>query len=244
MAATQAPLPGGGALPSKRILTCRSLPLSCHPFTQVLEVTQVGRSRQPGGSGTAQFYTHTPAGGAAPASNLLAALQAAAAVSGDAGGVAVAPAGAAAPGLPPTASAGSFVRVLGGSGNASLPAMLLSGAHGVGVGVGVGVGAAPAGRVNAGSSHRVPPPRTLVYPSSPRLPPSPPCCPAPCCAQGLTPPSEARPSRPSLTPWTRWMQAASSRRRWCWRAPRTLWRWASPPTRRPQLSFCLSTTPP
>lgn len=89
---------------------------------QVLEVTQVGRARQP--SGSVQLYAHGPAGG--PSTEFLAALQAAAANSSQAGGpssVGVAGAIAAAPGLPPTASAGSFVRV----GGASLPAVLLSG---------------------------------------------------------------------------------------------------------------------
>ena len=92
------------------------------PDLQVLEVTQVGRARQPGGG--VQLYAHGPAGGPPP--ELLAALQAAAANSSGAGGpgsVSVSPASAATPGLPPTASAGSFLRV----GGAGVPAVLLSG---------------------------------------------------------------------------------------------------------------------
>lgn len=96
-------------------------PASLQP--QVLEVTQVGRARRP--DGKVQLYTHTPVaggGGVGPHAELLAALAAAAANTSEQR-VAVSPAGAAAPGLPPTASAGSFVRV----GGATLPAVLVSG---------------------------------------------------------------------------------------------------------------------
>jgi len=82
----------------------------------------VGRARQP--SGSVQLFAHGPTGG--PPADLLAALQAAAANSSQGGGpasVSVSAASAATPGLPPTASAGSFVRV----GGASVPAVLLSG---------------------------------------------------------------------------------------------------------------------
>ncbi|KAL4433984.1 hypothetical protein ABPG75_000425 [Micractinium tetrahymenae] len=106
----------------------------------VLEVGPVGRARPTATAGQrslsedeggVSLYAHTPAGGAAAASDVLAALQAAAVnASAMAGlGVSVAPASAALPGLPPTASAGSFVRVLSGSGtnaSSSLPAVLLS----------------------------------------------------------------------------------------------------------------------
>ncbi|PRW57704.1 nicastrin isoform X2 isoform A [Chlorella sorokiniana] len=88
----------------------------------VLEVNQVGRARQP--SGTVQLFAHGPAGG--PPADFLAALQAAAANSSQGGGpasVSVAAASAATPGLPPTASAGSFLRV----GGPSVPTVLLSG---------------------------------------------------------------------------------------------------------------------
>ena len=83
----------------------------------------MGRARQAGDG--VRFYAHTPAPGTGgPPAELLAALQAAAGNTTEpSGGVAVAPASAAAPGLPPTASAGSFVRV----GGASVPAVLLSG---------------------------------------------------------------------------------------------------------------------
>ncbi len=82
-------------------------------------------------AGGVSLYAHTPAGGATAAAGVLGALQAAArnasAVVGTS--VSVAPASAALPGLPPTTSATSFVRVLQGSGgNASSapPAVLLS----------------------------------------------------------------------------------------------------------------------
>lgn len=90
----------------------------------------MGRSRR--GDGRVQLYTHTPAagGGAAadPQAGLLAALQTAAAATPK---TAVSPASAAAPGLPPTASAGAFVRLGGGGGGKpagkAVPAVLLSG---------------------------------------------------------------------------------------------------------------------
>ncbi|KAL4441829.1 hypothetical protein ABPG77_003745 [Micractinium sp. CCAP 211/92] len=106
----------------------------------VLEVGPVGRAR-PGAAGAQRMlaedaggvslYAHTPAGGATAAAGVLGALQAAASnVSAVVGtSVSVAPASAALPGLPPTTSAASFVRVLQGSGgNASSapPAVLLS----------------------------------------------------------------------------------------------------------------------
>jgi hypothetical protein len=93
---------------------------------QVLEVTQVGRAARDGPNGTLQLFAHTPKGGAEPAAHaeLLSALQAAAAAGG---GATVSPAGAQAPGLPPTASAGSFVRVGDPARNGSLPAALLAG---------------------------------------------------------------------------------------------------------------------
>jgi hypothetical protein len=102
----------------------------------VLEVTQVGRALQ-SSHGPVQLYTHTPdrggAGGGSPADEILDALQAAAAASSGAapGGVTVSPAGAATPGLPPIASAGSFVRLTNSGGDSaaapSLPAVLLAG---------------------------------------------------------------------------------------------------------------------
>lgn len=105
----------------------------------VLEVGPVGRARPSAadgqrtlveGAGVA-LYAHMPAGGASAAAGVLSALQAAASSASAAAGlsVGVAQASAALPGLPPTASAGSFVRVLqGGGANASSapPAVLLS----------------------------------------------------------------------------------------------------------------------
>lgn len=82
-------------------------------------------------AGGVSLYAHTPAGGATAAAGVLGALQAAASNASAVAGtsVSVAPASAELPGLPPTASAASFVRVLQGSdGNASSvpPAVLLS----------------------------------------------------------------------------------------------------------------------
>lgn len=121
-----------GMMGSKRLLwelstaasnsSLAGLGLTNGSLAGVLEVDQVGRARQP--SGAVQLFAHSPAGG--PPADFLAALQAAAANSSQGGGpasVSVAAASAAAPGLPPTASAGSFVRV----GGASVPAVLLSG---------------------------------------------------------------------------------------------------------------------
>ncbi len=95
----------------------------------------MGRARQDKSSkgSTVQLYTHTPTPDSSdPATaELLPALQAAALASqAGTGTVALSPAGKTAPGLPPTASAGSFVRVTGGGsggGSSKLPAVLLSG---------------------------------------------------------------------------------------------------------------------
>lgn len=90
---------------------------------QVLEVTQVGRTRRP--DGTLQLYAHTPTPGgtaADPHAALVAALRGAAGNTSEARVTVSAPS-AAVPGLPPTASAGSFVRV----GGAAVPAALLAG---------------------------------------------------------------------------------------------------------------------
>lgn len=121
-----------GMMGSKRLLwelstaasnsSLAGLGLTNGSLAGVLEVDQVGRARQL--SGAVQLFAHSPAGG--PPADFLAALQAAAANSSQGGSpasVSVAAASAAAPGLPPTASAGSFVRV----GGASVPAVLLSG---------------------------------------------------------------------------------------------------------------------
>lgn len=83
----------------------------------------MGRTRLP--DGTLQLWAHTPAPGGAPAgphADLVAALRAAAANTSEVR-VAVSAPDAAVPGLPPTASAGSFARV----GGPALPAALLAG---------------------------------------------------------------------------------------------------------------------
>ena len=101
---------------------------------QVLEVGQVGRARQHGG-GIQQLYAHYPrgssgagGGGDSPPAELLRALEAAAGSATEVGpgGVGLERASKVTPGLPPTASAGSFVRVAPGSSGGPVPAVLLS----------------------------------------------------------------------------------------------------------------------
>jgi nicastrin len=111
--------------------------VSSRPLLQVLEVGPVGRAQRHGGG--IQLYAHYPRdtssssgdGGYSPPAELLGALEAAAGSATEVGpgGVALERASKATPGLPPTASAGSFVRVASGdsgSTGGTVPAVLLS----------------------------------------------------------------------------------------------------------------------
>ena len=105
----------------------------------MLDVGQVGRARRRGGAGIQLFALYPldsssssgGGGGYTPPAELLGALEAAAggATEVGPGGVGLERASEATPGLPPTASAGSFVRVARGSSGSTggtVPAVLLS----------------------------------------------------------------------------------------------------------------------